>query len=176
LALLLDPGRGARRRALIRDKFVRAGRKTRDAIDATQRDVGHRMAGTIAETRSMFANDIAHGRVIRERVRAELGRVASHPRAIRVTAEGGAVTLTGDILASEMPAVVSTVEGVRGVRTVRNQLTAHASPAGVPSLQGNSERPRQWSTWLRQGWSPTAMLLVGAAAAAIAGVSLRRAA
>jgi hypothetical protein len=179
VTFLLDPGRGARRRALIRDKFVRAGRKTRDAIDATQRDVGNRVSGLVAETRAMLSNDTADDRVICARVRAELGRVASHPRAIRVKADDGVVTLVGDVLASEMPRVVSAAESARGVKTVRNQLTPHASVEGVPSLQGTSERPGQWSTWLRQGWSPTAMLVVGAAAAAataLAGVSMRRAA
>src|SRR5687768_4718196 len=39
---LLDPDRGARRRALLRDKAVRAKRKTRDAADATARDIANR--------------------------------------------------------------------------------------------------------------------------------------
>lgn len=165
---LLDPGRGPRRRALIRDKAVRANRKTRDAIDATARDVGNRLTGVVSDARAMFANDTPDDRVLCERVRAELGRAASHPRAIDVVAHEGTIILLGDVLASEVPSIVSAVRSVRGVEAVQNQMTTYASADNVPSLQGTSARPGQWSTWLREGWSPTAMLVAGASAAAIA--------
>jgi BON domain len=173
-ALLLDPDRGARRRALIRDKAVRAQRKTRDAVDATARDLSNRVSGAIAEARAMFGNDTANDHVLCERVRAHLGRVASHPRAIYVFARDGRVVLSGDVLLSEVPTIVSSVRRVRGVDEVENHMTAHDSPDAVPSLQGESERPGRWSTWMREGWSPTAMLIAGASAAAFAVASAAR--
>ena len=51
-AYVADPRGGPRRRALIRDRFVRAGRRTRDAVDATTRDVANRTSGIVAATRA----------------------------------------------------------------------------------------------------------------------------
>ncbi len=167
---LLDPDGGRRRRALVRDKAIRAGRKTWDAADATARDVGQRAAGVTARARAIFETETPDDRVLCARVRSELGRVASHPRAIDVQTRSGVVTLIGDALASEIPSIIGGVEAVRGVDEVENQLTPHADAGGVPSLQGESARPSHWTSWVRSGWSPTAMLVagVGAAAAAVA--------
>ena len=113
LMFLFDPSRGARRRALVRDKVVRAARTTRNAAGATTRDLGQRLTGVAARTRSRLADDAADDRIVCERVRSELGRVASHPHAIPVASNGGVVTLSGDVLASEAPAIVSAVGGIR---------------------------------------------------------------
>ena len=176
LILLLDPVRGNHRRALIRDKFNRAARKTRDAAEATSRDVGNRMHGLTSRARSLFARDQADDRVLCERVRAELGRVASHPRALTVTASDGCVTLWGDVLASEVGAIMNAVSGVRGVTEVESLMMKHESAEHVPSLQGESERPGHWRTWLREGWSPTAMLAGGILAAGAVSAVARRSA
>jgi gas vesicle protein len=165
---LLDPDRGARRRALMRDKCVWASRKTRDAAEATRRDLNNRMAGLQSRLRARFSADTADDPVLHDRVRAALGRVTSHPGALCVNVANGVVTLTGDALASEAKAIVSTVAGVRGVDGVQNEMTTHASPNGIPALQGGSGRPDQWSTWMRGSWSPTAMLAAGAGLAACA--------
>ena len=174
LMFLLDPSRGARRRALVRDKFVRAAYKTRDAAGATSRDLSNRLTGLAARTQSRLADEPADDSVVVERVRAKLGRVASHPRAIDVLANDGIITLRGDVLVSEVPWIIGCVGDVAGVRQVRNEMTAHPRANGVPSLQGKSERPGWWSTWLREGWSPTAMLATGVGAAAIAVAIARR--
>jgi len=179
LVFLLDPDRGARRRALIRDKVVRASRKTRNAVDATGRDLGNRMTGLMAGARVMFENDTANDRVIEQRVRAELGRITSHPRAIVVRANDAVITLTGDVLASEVSGVLHGAADVRGVNFVQNNMTVHQSAEGIPSLQGSSARADQWTTWLREGWSPGTMWLAGtatAAAAIVTAVAVRRAA
>src|SRR5947207_7770972 len=105
LMFMFDPVRGARRRALVRDKFARAAHKTRDAYDATQRDLGNRVGGITAELRGRFNADAASDTIIVERARAELGRVSSHPRAIHVAANNGSVTLTGDVLATEVSSI-----------------------------------------------------------------------
>jgi len=179
LVFLLDPTGGARRRALIRDKVVRASRKTRHAVDTTGRDLGNRMTGLMSGARVMFENDTADDRVIEHRVRTELGRITSHPRAIAVCADDAVVTLTGDVLASDVSGVLRGAAGVRGVNVVQNNMTVHQSADGIPALQGSSRRPDQWTTWLREGWSPSAMLLAGtatAAAAIVTAVAVRRAA
>ena len=174
LMFLFDPARGARRRSLVRDKVVRAAHKTHDAYDATRRDIGNRLSGAAAEVRARLSSDDADEWTIAERVRAKLGRVSSHPRAITVVVDQGGVTLTGDALASEVDAILSAVENVRGVCSVVSHLRTHASPERVPSLQGRSRRPGWWSTWLTESWSPAAMV-IAAGAAAVFAAGLRRA-
>lgn len=172
---LLDPDRGARRRALVRDKAIRASRKTRDAAGATRRDVANRLGGLRA--RVTHANDsMADDGKVEARVRAALGRVASHPRAIQTAAAGGCVMLSGDVLASEMPAIVAAVNRVRGVASVENNLRVHESADGIPSLQGASARRDSWAGWIRGNWSPAALLAAGVTtgAAAIAVSSFAR--
>jgi hypothetical protein len=170
---IFDPSRGARRRALMRDKVVRAARKTRDAAGATGRDLGNRLTGAAARSRSILDDTAVDDHILGERIRAELGRVASHPRSIYVSANGGVVTLTGDVRADEVPTIVARVSRVRGVEDVRNELTSHNAANRVPGLQGKSQRPGWWSTWMRKGWSPSAMLAAGVGTAAIA-LSLAR--
>lgn len=55
LAFILDPERGARRRALVRDKAVRSARLTGDALDATMRDMSNRTRGIAAAARSKWS-------------------------------------------------------------------------------------------------------------------------
>src|SRR5918996_1588515 len=86
---LLDPDRGGRPRALIRDKAIWAGRKTRDGAAALGCDLQNRAIGAVSELRSGFANDTASDNVIDARVRAELGRVSSHPGAISTVSTNG---------------------------------------------------------------------------------------
>jgi hypothetical protein len=173
----LDPARGARRRALVRDKAVRIAHKTRDAADATRRDAGNRLHGLRARADAKFSDDVVDDVRLQARVRAALGRVASHPRAITVVATHGWVRLTGDTLASELPAILSAAEAVRGVAGVQNELRTHASADGNPALQGSSARPASWTGWMRRSWSPTALLAAGvttgAAALALAALSRR---
>ena len=136
LMFLLDPDRGGRRRALVRDKVVRGGRMARRGAEATFRDVRHRAAGIVHEARGRMHEDEVDDETLIERVRAKLGRVCSHPRAIDVMSTDGDVTLGGPILHSEVESVLRTVGSVRGVRTVTNELEPHDTGAGVPSLQG----------------------------------------
>jgi len=169
---LLDPDRGPRRRALVRDKATWAARKTRDAAGATSRDVNNRLAGLRARARANAAeeDDYVDDATLTARVRAALGRVTSHPGAIDVRATGRDIILTGHALEDEMPSIESTVAGVRGVRHVQNELTSHESPLGIPALQGGRERPGPWTGWAHGSWSPTALLITaaGLTAAAIA--------
>jgi len=54
---LMDPERGARRRAQVRDQAARARHKLGDGLDATARDLGSRAKGTLAELRSRFQRE-----------------------------------------------------------------------------------------------------------------------
>lgn len=154
---ILDPDRGARRRALVRDKAVWASRKTRDAAEATRRDLNNRITGLRARVRNQFADDTADDTTLHARVRSALGRVTSHPRAIRVDVRNGIVSLTGDVLEAEALAVESAVSAVRGVEAVECALRTYSSAEGVPSLQGGQNGSAGWSSWVAPAnWSPTA--------------------
>jgi osmotically-inducible protein OsmY len=163
--LLLDPDRGARRRALLRDQAVRTARKTRDAAGATRRDLGNRLSGLKSRASARFSDEAVDDSTLCARVRATLGHVTDHPRAICVRATDGQVTLTGDALEADVPSVVAAVEKVRGVKGVRNEIRARATADGMPALQGGSTPPARWLSWAREGWSPTAVLLAGAGVA-----------
>jgi BON domain len=162
---LLDPVRGARRRALIRDKMVSARRKTAEAVGATWRDLGNRMTGLQSLRRNRFSDGSVDDVTVMERVKSALGRVTAHQRAISVRAADRCVTLTGDALASEIAPIVSAVQRVRGVVSVQNNIRTHAIAEGIPMLQGGSRRPAQWRSWLTEAWSATALLAAGAAIA-----------
>src|SRR5262249_58637899 len=84
---LFDPVQGRRRRAVLRDKFLHAGRQLTEAADTAARDLSQRARGVLAETRSLFAGEPATDEVLVQRVRARMGRAVSHPRAISVTAQ-----------------------------------------------------------------------------------------
>jgi gas vesicle protein len=172
VAFMADPRAGRRRRALARDQFVRAGRQTRDALDATARDLANRTSGVVAATRGRITDrDVDDDRLI-ERVRARLGRACSHPRAIDVAATDGTVTLRGPILASEVANVLSTVRAVRGVQSVTNELEAHESADGIPALQGEGNVADPSLDILQRNWAPATQALVTAAGLAATGICI----
>ena len=52
LMYLLDPDRGNRRRALIRDKAVKLNRQTQEAVTGTVKDMTNRAKGMLHEAKS----------------------------------------------------------------------------------------------------------------------------
>lgn len=172
VAFMADPRGGRRRRALVRDQFVRAGRKTRDALDATARDLSNRTSGTIASARSRLTGEETDDDRVIQRVRAILGRVCSHPRAITVEATDGWVTVRGPILAAELNDVLAAVSGVRGVREVTNQLEVHDSAEGIPALQGEGRVAGPSLDILQENWAPATQALVTVAGLAATGICL----
>jgi len=165
---LLDPDRGRRRRALLRDKVRHGAHKAGDALETATTDLGHRAAGLMAETRARLRKEDVSDPVLVERVRAKIGRVVSHPRAIVVAADQGRVTLSGPILAGEVDDLLSAVAAVRGVSGVENRLEVHQQADGVPALQGES-RPHRAASW-----SPATRLLTGTAGGALAAYGVKR--
>jgi hypothetical protein len=162
LMFMLDPSGGGRRRALVRDKVTRVTRKTRDGFDATARDIANRTAGISAATRGRWSAEPVSDVTLVERVRAKLGRVCSHPRAIDVQAHDGEVTLCGPVLSSEMERMLATVAAVRGVSAVNNELEAYETADGVPSLQGDGRIAGPSLDILQNNWAPATRAMVSA--------------
>src|SRR5438132_9940321 len=153
LLFVLDPNRGAKRRAVLRDKLVRAGRVAGEGAGATARDMSNRVRGVAASIRGRFSDD-ASDDIVRERVRATLGRASSHPRALDVDVRDGCVTLRGPILSSEAHAVLAVAAGVRGVQGVVDELERHETAVGIPSLQGEGRIAQPTLDILQRRWSP----------------------
>ncbi len=151
-----DPDRGRYRRALVRDQLVHAKHKTNHGASVVARDSRNRARGLAARMRSLLDRGQPDDALLTERVRACLGRAVSHPRAIHVQSEGGVITLTGPVLAAEVPLLIDCVLGVPGVRDVRNQLDMHAEPGRIPALQGGTPRhPGAGRLFRQENWSPT---------------------
>lgn len=176
LMYILDPDRGRRRRALVRDQLVSAGHRLPDAVGATARDLSNRARGLAAEVGAMFASEEEEvsDEVLVARVRSEMGWVVSHPHAIDLTAEQGRVTLSGPILAREVDELLSCASRVRGVIDVENRLEVHEEAGNVSALQGGRRRLGHRFEFFQENWSPTARLLAGLAGVTLAAVGLSR--
>ena len=172
LMFMSDPDRGARRRALVRDKAVRGARVGGRALSATAADLANRTRGVAANAWGSVRRESVDDDRLIERVRAALGHVCSHPRAIAVEAIDGEVTLRGDVLTSEADPVLAAARSVRGVAEIVDDLDKHASPEGVPSLQGSRRLAEPALDLLQRRWAPATRAVVGMAAVAAAAFSV----
>jgi uncharacterized membrane protein len=174
LMYFLDPERGRRRRARIRDHVSHSAHVGADAFGATSRDLANRAKGAAARARSLWSGDAIDDAVLTERVRARLGRLVSHPHAIDVEVYDGCVTLRGPILQSDVTRLVGAVKKMPGVRGVEDALEVHKRAGHVPALQGGAQRETLHLDLLQRNWSPATRVLVGGAGAAVAGYGATR--
>jgi uncharacterized membrane protein len=175
----LDPDRGRRRRAMLRDRGIHGLHVLTDAVDVTERDFSNRAHGWLAETRARFGE--THERppdddVLVARVRSALGRLVSHPGSVEVAARDGRVELRGPVFRRELRGLVPAVYAVHGVLDVVNHLEPHETAGKVSGLQGGEpgRRRRPRPELLQRNWSPTARFLGGLAGLNLALYALRR--
>jgi uncharacterized membrane protein len=171
---MMDPDRGKRRRALMRDKLARATNKAPDAISATARDISNRVRGFTAEVASAFSTEDVSDEVLVERIRSKLGRIVSHPSSIEVAANQGRVVLSGPILTHEVNDLVTCIKAVSGVKELESRLEVHKQAGDVPGLQGGEPRSGDRLDVIQENWSPTTRLLAGVAGGALAVYGLSR--
>jgi uncharacterized membrane protein len=173
-----DPNRGRRRRVRVRDKMRRLQGKTGKVLDVTLRDINNRLEGIQSRLSHFLFNrsDRSDDQVVVERVRAKLGRVVSHPHAIKIAAQQGSVILRGQILASEKENLLATLRTIPGVIEVVDQLEVHDLPNGIPSLQGGRERQQIRSEFMQEDWTPAlrAAALIGGGTLGYYGILGRR--
>lgn len=174
LTFFLDPNRGARRRARVRDRMSHAMAVTRRAAGITGRDTRHRAQGIAATLRNQLRRDDAGDVVICERVRTALGRLVSHPHAINVMASAGVVRLQGPILEREAERLVRAVRRVRGVTDVIDHLERYDRAGHVPSLQGGRAPTGNRLDMLQEHWAPATRTIVGTLGAALMAAGLMR--
>lgn len=135
LMYFFDADRGTRRRHMLAAQLGSSFRSVRrDARDAVV-DVRNRAKGFVAETRGRLRDERVDGDQLVARVRAELGRHVEQARAIEVVADGGTVTLRGQVLAEEQPGLLAAVAKVRGVESVNDQLEVQQRTGSQSSLQ-----------------------------------------
>lgn len=173
-----DPERGRRRRALASDKMRSLAVRTGDAIDVASRDLGNRMQGLRAQASRIFSRrsgSTVDDEVLMARVRKEIGRAVSHPRAIKVTAQQGCVRLYGPVFSHEKQQLLDCVSSVAGVSEVQDNLEAHETAEHIPSLQGEGKMRNSTSPALQESWPPglRAIATVGGGALSIYGVARR---
>lgn len=170
---VLDPDKGRRRRALVRDKAGSLVVVTRDAVGVVARDTTLRMQGLRARARRLFRRRaLPDDLVLIERVRARMGRLVSHPHAVQVGAHDGRVTLSGPILAHEVQPLLRAIRNVWGVSEVEDRLVGHERPDSIPSLQGGVERAR--SHVMQENWAPALRLAAVLGGCAVALYGMRR--
>jgi hypothetical protein len=138
----------------------------------TARDLQHRLSGLAARTLDRMIEEPAPSDdVLAERVRAQLGRLVSHPGAIDVGASSGRITLSGPVFEAEVGQLLNGVGDVAGVTAIENRLEPHRDAAHVSALQGPRPKtvPAAPAKWLR--WTPTARLVAGLAGLALVALS-----
>lgn len=174
LMYLLDPDRGARRRALVRDKSVHAAHRAGELLDKGKRDLTYRMRGFAAEARSLTRREHPSDTLLVERVRAKLGRAVSHPHAVRVAASDGQITVSGPVLRDEVAGLLGCVLAVPGVRGVDDRLEVHTDDEQIPALQGGRARRGERFELMRERWSPVTRIVMGVAGTGLLAYGITR--
>ena len=171
LMYLLDPQGGGRRRALARDKTVHALKVSGNAAVKTSKDLGNRTKGLVHEAGSRLHRGEVDDQVLCDRVRSKIGRIASHPSDIEVTALEGRVKLLGSVPVSEADQLLATVAKVKGVKDVDCQLQfLESDDASLQGPQGNGKSRSR----LARAWKPATLLLAGTGGAALAIAGFKR--
>lgn len=139
-AAMFDPARGAARRALVGDKLRSLLRSAVVAGERHARDLANRARGTALEAKARLTEGEVSDDILAERVRAQIGRPVSHPRALEVGVHAGRVSLSGPVPADEVDGLLRTVAKVRGVRGVEHHLDVRGQPGDAPDLPGPGSR------------------------------------
>ncbi|HEV8693540.1 MAG TPA: BON domain-containing protein [Lysobacter sp.] len=131
----LDPMVGRRRRALMRDQGVAAGHDIENFVRARSKRVVGQMHGAVASARTHLSSGPVDDEQLLERVRARLGRLVEHPRAVEVAVRDGHVMLTGRASAAEIDHLMETISEMHGVEGVDNRLWLVRATAEAPAGQ-----------------------------------------
>lgn len=125
----LDPQLGAARRAMLAD-LVRGG------FPGEPRPARGRLARR-ASLRNTHADPRSDAE-LRGRIQHSLGRMVSHPGALRVDVDNGVVRLSGRVLSKEREGLLAQLQQMPGVHKLVNATTAHDLPQ---EMAGGAEPP-----------------------------------
>ncbi|MDX1992706.1 MAG: BON domain-containing protein [bacterium] len=154
---LLDPERGQQRRIMVREQLNKAQgyaqkqmETVRQQVEPTMQRVSQQV-DAFGDQVSQQAQDIVsearrQTQEIREevtdatlvaRVYSALDGLVSQPAAVEVSADGGVVTLRGDVLAPEAQRLLDRIRAMQGVRGVQNNLTVYDQPNAMNDFPTN---------------------------------------
>jgi uncharacterized membrane protein len=170
----LDPEKGRRRRALVRDQAVKATSNVKHLVASGKRDLAHRGSVATGRVRSFFKRRPASDPVLVERVRSKMGHYVAHPGAIDVSAFAGHVTLSGSIFAHERDELIEAIGSVPGVSEVFDELAVYETAEGISELQGGRERRAIRPGGAQESWAPGTRLVTGAAGTTLTMYALMR--
>jgi uncharacterized membrane protein len=164
----LDPDTGRRRRARAADQIDSVASSARRFARLARRDAQQRSAGVAAEVHARLRDTAVDDATLAARARAHLGRLASHPHALKVEVSDGLITLFGPVLEREADALLTGARNVRGVVAVADGLTRYERADHVSALQGGRLKPgpSRWE-FSQHNWSPAARVVGGAAGAVL---------
>lgn len=169
LMYFLDPARGKRRRALVRDHTVSKWHHLNSLLEKAQRDASNRTYGVFSEIKAAIPGGKKNNFSLIERAKSIIGRAVTHPHAIAVSAENGKIVLAGAVLQEEVDRLLSTVKSVKGVKEVVNQLDVHKSSDHISALQGGRRRS---SGSDQESWTPAIRIAAGGLGSAMVAFSL----
>ncbi|HEU4684765.1 MAG TPA: CBS domain-containing protein [Nitrospira sp.] len=72
---------------------------------------------------------------VEQRIREKLRMLVRYPDAIRVSVDGGTVTLEGPVLSDEVEYLLRLLRRITGVRTIVNRLAVHDDAERAPELK-----------------------------------------
>lgn len=80
---------------------------------------------------------------LRQRIRARMGHLISHPKALHVEVDDGRVQLTGRVIGKELGRLLEEISAMRGVCQVRSEVQPYeqAQGASPPRAGPIAERP-----------------------------------
>ncbi len=146
LMYLLDPQSGRRRRALIRDQASSFARDARIEASRRKQDWINRTRGQVMEWRKRSAEGIVEDDTLKERARAQVGHVVSHPGALEFQARQGLVIIAGPVLCGEKQHIEERLRKTRGVQSWDlSGIVEHETAANIPGLQGEARRQKYGS-------------------------------
>lgn len=167
LMYFLDPNRGKKRRALIRDRAVHLTNVANKQIDRTAVDLRNRAQGVWFEAERLFEEQDFTDEELNAKVRTKLGRLTSHPHQIQTEVKDGKLNLKGYVLADEEQLVLNGLASICGVIKVENNLESHSSEENFPKLLG-AEKRRRFILERQKGWSPQTRILAAVAGGGLA--------
>jgi uncharacterized membrane protein len=179
LMYVLDPISGTRRRSIARGKLEHAEVALSHELDKARRDLVQRSRGVVARSfwslwARAFQKTPPSGDKLIARVRSELGRHVSHPRAVQVSTAAGWIILNGQVLEHEADNLLRRLAKVRGVRGIEDRLERYTTADNIPALQGTTFRSPQRSALFQEEWPPSLRVLAGTVGAYYVLKGLRR--
>lgn len=175
LMYFLDPQYGNHRRALVRDRANRWVNSMDNFLDGATEDMRNRTRGVLAEMSARLSDQGAPDWILEERVRSNLGRLASHSHGVEVQADGGRIILRGPVLRENLDSLLKAISRTRGVHGVENQLQVFDDSSDMPSIQRfSSARKGAVPEWQQGYWSPAMRLLSGVGGSLMTLYGMRR--